>query len=275
MNLKEILETIGDSANRHSQTIMAVAAVGGLIATTVLTYKKSGKIKRTIAANKVAISDVEHDDTLTDEEVKKEKKAITKNTIKELIPDAGPVIGCAVLTSGLMIASAVTSEIKIGNLTSLAASADLAYRELFEKTKEVAGEETAKEIQDKINQDHINASQGDYQREHPIDAKGGNYLCYDAMSGRYFYSDKETIRAAVNTINNKITSGQEDYESLNDLYYELGLPCTGCGEDRGIGRRCNIETLELNLSNAILSDTGEPALVMDFLSRPVLGFKGF
>lgn len=91
------------------------------------------------------------------------------------------------------------------------------------------GEEKAKLIQDKIAQKHVD--------EHPVSnnqviiAGSGKQLCYDGISGRYFESDIQTIRAAVNTINE--TMVYEMYASLGDFYNEMGLPPTTLSDELG------------------------------------------
>ncbi|MBQ5562679.1 MAG: hypothetical protein IIT39_04770 [Clostridia bacterium] len=61
----------------------------------------------------------------------------------------------------------------------------------------------------------------------------GDTLCYETLSGRYFYSDIEKIRAAVNRANKIIL--EESYISLNEFYDELDLGHTGIGDSIGWG----------------------------------------
>ena len=59
----------------------------------------------------------------------------------------------------------------------------------------------------------------------------GSTLCFDAISGRYFRSDISKIKEGVNTFNAKLA--QDEYKSLNDLYYELHLPYIDIGDALG------------------------------------------
>ena len=268
---KSMVNTVTRFADKNSQTIMAVAAVGGLIGTVVLAFKAAPKVNEITDKAKNRIDLINDAEELDDEEKKEERKTVIVDTAKKLVPVLAPVAGCTLATAGLMIGSTAISVKKINSLTSIAMMSETAYKELFNKTKEIVGEEKAKEIQEKADAEVMNTTPVDK----PLKARGGDYLCYDAMCGRYFYSDRETIREAVNSINHCITSGHDDYMSLNDLYVELGLPCTVAGEDRGWGRYTQNDWIEVNLHNSIVSESGEPALVMDFMARPTLGYKGY
>lgn len=91
---------------------------------------------------------------------------------------------------------------------------------------EALGKEKETEIHNQVVKDHMD-------RQPPgsceaVVTSGGHDLCYDLHSGRYFYSSKDLIKDAKNEINDMMTRNM--YASLNDFYYELGLPPTGEGE---------------------------------------------
>ena len=59
----------------------------------------------------------------------------------------------------------------------------------------------------------------------------GNTLCFDSLSGRYFKSDIDKIKRAVNNLNRELT--YDMYVSLNDFYDELDLDHTKIGDELG------------------------------------------
>ena len=59
----------------------------------------------------------------------------------------------------------------------------------------------------------------------------GSTLCFDVTSGRYFLSDISKIKEGVSVFNAKLA--QDEYKSLNDLYYELHLPYIDIGDVLG------------------------------------------
>ena len=58
-------------------------------------------------------------------------------------------------------------------------------------------------------------------REVILTESGGNTICYDVLSGRYFKSDRDKITRVMNELNRQMRD--EMYVTLNDFYYELGL----------------------------------------------------
>ena len=76
-------------------------------------------------------------------------------------------------------------------------------------------------------QDKKNPSQG----KEVIFTGNGETLCYEAISGRYFKSDIEKLRRVENLANNELL--QDDFISLNEIYYEMGLPNTKMGDEIG------------------------------------------
>ena len=75
-------------------------------------------------------------------------------------------------------------------------------------------------------------------REVILTEKGGNTICYDAISGRYFKSDRDTINRAVNELNRQMRDDM--YVTLNEFYYALGLDGTKLGRRSGLEYRKGI-----------------------------------
>ena len=96
----------------------------------------------------------------------------------------------------------------------------------------------------------------------------GDTLCYETLSGRYFYSDIEKIRAAVNRANKIIL--EESYISLNEFYDELDLGHTGIGDSIGWGV-AHTGLINLNFSSQ-LTNNGTPCLVIGYDNIPVYNF---
>ena len=81
----------------------------------------------------------------------------------------------------------------------------------------------------------------------------GETLCYDVLSGRYFKSDIEKIR-----------------EAINDLYYAIGLPDIKLGEALG----WNIDKGYIDVQfGTHLAANGTPCLVLAFNVAPQYGYN--
>lgn len=89
----------------------------------------------------------------------------------------------------------------------------------------------------------------------------GHDLCYDAVCGRYFYSNAEWIRQQVNNLNEEMFGG-EDWIGLNRFYDAIGLDQTNIGEDLGWDSMRG--PIKLKLQSRIHPRRKVAALVVDF-----------
>lgn len=99
----------------------------------------------------------------------------------------------------------------------------------------------------------------------------GSTLCYEAVSGRYFYSDIEKIRKAANDMNDWINDskqyGEEIDVSLNEWFDYLGLERTTVGNK--LGWHNQIVNLKFT---SVLTANNEPCLVVGYKDAPVWDF---
>ena len=138
-------------------------------------------------------------------------------------------------------------------------------REYQEKVVETIGEKKEKDIRTAINQDRLDRNPVG-NREVVMLKKGGT-LCYDATFGKYFSSDIDHVKKSLNVINDMLLKDMS--VSLNDFYYELGLPSIGIG-DR-LGWHIDHGLIDLHFSSH-LNEDGDPCLVFSYTVDPVSSF---
>ena len=124
---------------------------------------------------------------------------------------------------------------------------------------ETIGEKKEKDVTDSVSKSKVENT----PVHEVIITEKGNTLCLDFLSGRYFKTDIEKLKKAINDLNFRMRS--ESFISLNDLYYEIGLEGTGIGED--IGWDIDRGYIEPRFSSQLTSD-GSPCLVLDFQRLP-------
>lgn len=266
----------------HSHTVMAIGAIAGLAGSIILTYKKTPKIKAIMEEQRGKVYELEEkaaNDEITEEEVKAERKVITKETVKRLIPEAGPVVLVAMASAGLMGGSAYVGEMKLTHVRDLLTISETYNRDLIEEVKSKIGEDEFKEIDSKIAEEQLKRKterMSDEDIEAGIwQADGGRELYYDKFTRQLFYSDDTTIMKAVNNVNKWLSrNGGQDYATLNDLYREMGLPTMPIAEYLGVGRYAKVTDFEVTLDHAIKLSNGRSATVFDFRSKPVTKFRG-
>lgn len=249
-NVSKMLKTVQQSVSKHSPEILTGLGIAGMITTTVLAVKATPKAL-------MLMEDAEYDkgEPLTVGEK-------VKTTWKCYIPT---VATCAVSTACLIGASSVNLKRNAALATAYQLSTT-ALSEYKEKVIETIGEKKENAIRDKIAKDKID--------NHPVSTQEiimtekGNTLCYDATSGRYFKSDVDQIKRAINELNARMIS--EMYISLNEFYDELGMKPVSIGDE--IGWNLHEDGLiEVNFS-AQLSEEGEPCIVIDYGVAPRYDF---
>jgi hypothetical protein len=150
---------------------------------------------------------------------------------------------------------------------ALAAAYSLSERaatEYKDKVVEHFGKTKAQKVEDELQQDRMDRNPVSSQR--PRTTGGGNDLCYERFTDRYFYSSMETIKQAMNRINYDINQGV--YASLSDFYAYLGLGPTGVSDELGWN---GDHLMEITFSTTV-SDDNRPCIAFDYHVEPVRNY---
>lgn len=246
------IQTSKGYLNKHSPEILTGIGITGMVTSTVLAVKATPKALYLLEeANDIK------GDKLTPVEV-------VKAAWKPYIPAV--VTGVASI-SCIIGASAINAK----RNTALAAAYTLSEKALKtyrDKVIETIGEKKEKEIKDKIAQDEVDKRP--VSSSHVVLTSKGNTLCLDNISGRYFRSDLDTIRKAINEINRTLT--YDHYISLNEFYTKIGLDTIKNGYL--LGWNLDDGLVELELSTC-LGDNDEPCVVIDYSVSPKYEFDKF
>ena len=133
------------------------------------------------------------------------------------------------------------------------------FSDYKEKVEEKLGVSKEQAIRDEIAQDRVKALPPSGQT---IIIGGGEVLCFDVLTSRYFMGNMEKIKKAENEINSEILTC--DGASLSRFYDEIGLPPTPHSDTIGwdIDNRCEVEV------SAVMAEDERPCLSIDFKSWP-------
>lgn len=236
--------------SKHSPEILTGIGIAGMITTTVLAVKATPKALKLIEAKK----EEEHKDKLTAMDT-------IKVTWKCYIPAAITGITSVACVIG---ASSVHMKRNAALATAYKLS-ETALTEYREKVVETLGEKKEKIIREKIDKDHLD--QKPVSKSQVIITNKGNTLCFDYHSGRYFHSDIDLIKKAVNELNRQMVVDM--YVSLNDFYDELELEHTSLGDE--LGWNFDDGFVEIDFSSH-LADDGTPCVVMNYRVAPHRGY---
>ena len=252
---------IAQSLSSNSPMILSGLAVAGVIGTAILAVRATPKAvyeKHKYAVDTTDRSENEDARTRTLTHVE-----IVQATWKFYIPAA--ISGAA--TIGCIIGANQIGMRRNAALLGAYTLVDTAFREYKEEVLAQIGVTKERKVHDEIEKRHID--------EHPVrDAQviitgGGDQLCYDTLTGRYFKSDAETIRRAENEINRRVISDM--YISQNEFYDLLGLGPTTVGDELG----WNLDNLISLVFTSHLAQDGMPCLAVGYAKLPIKDYGKF
>lgn len=255
-NAKKHLLSLWDT---KGSLILTGFGVAGVFTTMILAAKA--------APTSVNVLTVAKDELNREDISEEEKKQLKKDSAIEILKLWAPALVSAGATTACIIGAHSKSMRKQAALAVAYNLSETALESYKEKTKALVGEKKELEIRDGIAKDKIAS-------DPPKDGKiiftgNGDYLCYDSTSGRYFYSNIQDVKAAVNDMNQRLIS--EMYLSLNEYYDYLDLPHITVGDDLGWSVERPLQLHESYQSD----DKGTPCLVVDFLYGPTPMFREF
>lgn len=255
MNTKfqDILKGVQKTVVKHSPEILTGIGVAGMVTTTVLAVRATPKAMMLM------------------EEAKAELE-VEKLPIQEVVKHTWRCYLPAVVTGVASVTCLIgANSVHLRRSAALAAAYNIsttALSEYKDKVVETIGEKKEQTIQDKISEEHIKAHPA--SKATVIETKKGSTKCFDRYTGRYFYSDIDTIQKAENELNRNIIS--EGYQSLNDFYDLLNLDHSEIGDI--VGWKIDDRTISIYRS-AQLDDEGTPCIVISFNTEPTHGFDSF
>lgn len=253
--LSKLTRDIRLSLSKHSPEILIGFGIAGMVTTTVLAVKATPKALQLINVRKEELQV----DSLTPMET-------VKTTWKCYIP--------AAVTGAASIACVVGSNSVNAKRNAALATAyklsETAFTEYRDKVVETIGEKKEHVIRDKVSEEQIKANP--INKTEVVVTGKGQTLCFDPLSSRYFYSDLEKIKRAVNKLNYEINTSPfcNQGVTLNDFYDEIGLSGTMTGDS--LGWTLHTGLIDVYPSAQIVDEgeehEGEPCLVINFTNPP-------
>ena len=263
MNIKisDIFSNTGKYLKKHEPELLVGIGIAGMISTTIMAVKATPKALELIELEKKYPS---HNGETLSEAVK--TKSLTRTEIikagwKPYLPSI--ILGTASITC--IIGGTTINTKRNAALTTAYAITENAFTTYKNKVIETIGEKKEKNLRGKIAEDNV-------KNDPPVSSQvvitsRGNTLCKDSISERYFRTDIDKVRKAINELNRRMTI--ENYISLDEFYYELNLKPMKHA-DR-LGWSIDDGLLEVYF-NACMADNDEPCVVLDYNIYPKYGY---
>lgn len=257
INMSALLKSVKMEMGKHSPEFLTGLGIAGMVTTTILAVRATPKALELIEDRKDEL-DVYPTEKLSPVET-------VKATWKCYIPAA--ITG--VTSMACLIGASSVNLRRNAALTAAYNLSATALSEYKEKVVETIGEKKEEAIRDKVAEERI--------KKEPVNQSAiivtgnGQTRCFDTITKQRFMSDIETIRRIVNDLNARMVRG-EDYISLNEFYYELGLDSVSIGDE--IGWNITKGQIEVEFS-AQLDTDGTPCIVLDYAVAPKRGFNSW
>lgn len=248
--------------SKNSTVILAVCASAGVVVTAVFANDAAPKAKTVLEQRRLEyeteLKAAHPEEEIHDQDVKLPVKEQVKAVWKIYIPTvtmAGLTIACIV--GGTRIGAK-----RAAALASLCGASEAAFKEYRKTVMEKIGEKKADLVDAAMAEKHI--SENPVSKAAPIETGNGSDLCYDSMSGRYFYTTTDSAYKAETQFNRRVIN--EMWASLNEFYSELNLPEVRLADNIGY----DVDNpLEIFFSTQ-MTDDGRPCLVLEYRTRPIL-----
>lgn len=250
MKIEQIGRGIGKFLSDNSPVILTATGAAGVLSTAILAVR----------ATPHAMSVIWDAESGGDKATPVDK---VKLTWRLYLPAA--LSGALAITA--IIAAHSTHVKRSAAIASAYTLVERAYQEYREEVVQQKGEREDRKIMDKVAEKRMD--EDPVTNSQVIITGGGESLCYDSISGRYFKSDIETIRKAQNDINHSVLNHM--YVSHNDFYRAVGLDSVALGEELGWTTE---NMMEIDFSSH-LSDDGRPCLYLDYVVAPIRNYYKF
>ncbi|QJD49770.1 hypothetical protein SEA_CLUBPENGUIN_46 [Streptomyces phage ClubPenguin] len=232
----------------NSPAILTALGVTGTLTVAYLTGKASFKAAE-ILAKETAQREVDGDPEMD-----------TWDKVDLVWREFIPAAGIAAMTVSAIVGANHISTKRVAAFASAYSMAEKGFTQYKDKVLEKVGPKKEEEIRDEVAKQQM--------RDHPLHKSPiiitgkGDHLCFDAHSGRYFQSDIERVRSAVNDINFEVLNN--DSASLSDYWHLVGLDSTSGSDDLGW---TTDKKLECHYTSELTKE-GTPCLVVTFLTQP-------
>ena len=253
MKIGNLFKGLRMATAKYRPEILTGIGIAGMITTTVLAVRATPKAMELIDDKK--------------DELKTEKLPVGK-TVKTVWKCYIPAVITGALSVSCLVGASATNLKRNTALATAYKLSETALNEYTTAVMETIGEKKEQVVRDKVAEKRI--EKNPVSKSEVIVTGKGNTLCCEGLTGRYFYSDMDTLRKAENELNRNIINNM--YQSLNDFYDLLGVEYSEMGDE--LGWNLDKGTVELSFSSQI-ADDGRPCLVFDYNHPPVYNFSTF
>lgn len=263
--LRTTYKKFAKAVSKHSPEILTGIGIAGMFTAGVMGVMATLEALQLIELRKKEINDDILDTALPGETPPKVDRLEPIDLVKTTWKCYVPAVGTGVLSAACIIGASSVSAKRNAALATAYSISETTLKDYQKKVTDVIGEKKEQEVRDAVAKERLEREP--VRNNEVIMTAKGETLCYDTVSGRYFKSDIDALKRAENDVNRRMRD--ECYISLNEFYYEIGLPSIKVGDD--IGWNIDFGYLDLRFSSQLATD-GTPCLVLDYGYGPKYDF---
>ena len=225
-----------NTLTKQSPAILAALGCVGFITSVIMSAKATPKAMRVLEV-------VPEDSPIMDK-------------VKAIGPIYAPTIGMILLSTACVVGSNRISRYRYASLLALYSIGEKSLQRWQGAVLNEVGQKKYENVRERV-----------VSPEDPVPTvimmDEDRVLFFDSYSGRYFRTDSvETVRKIVNDLNDLLF--QEDFVSLNEFYFEIGLPRVEFGDEAG----WNIADGSIKVTYDAFIKNDKPCISVSFVLSP-------
>ena len=203
-NLTKFVKSTQEFMSQRSPEILTAIGITGMISTTVLAVRATPKALQLIDEAKREQNRAILDEAMALGHEKCQQITTLKplETVKVAWKPYIPAVITGTFSVACLIGATSVNNRRNAALATAYKLSEKAFTEYKEKVVETLGEKKEKLVQEKVHQGRV--EQNPVSTSSVIVTGRGKTLCYEYYSGRYFESDIEEIRKAVEELDYKV-----------------------------------------------------------------------
>ncbi len=225
-----------NTLTRQSPTILAALGCIGFITSVVMSARATPKAMRAMEPR---------------------SKSTRMEKVKAIAPIYAPTVGMMLLSTACIVGSSRIHRYRYASLLALYSIGEKSLQRWQQSVLDEVGQKKYENVRERVVSPEDPVPTAILMDEERV-------LFYDVYSGRYFQTDSvETVRKTVNDLNDLLF--QEDFVSLNEFYFEIGLPRVEFGDEAG----WNIADGSIQVTyDAFIAQNDKPCISVSFVLSP-------
>jgi Family of unknown function (DUF6353) len=250
VKVQRVVNAVRKTLTNNSSVILSSVAIAGVVTTAYLAGKATIQASQDVQLHE--------EDNGTPEDLKDRWKGRVAVSWRHYIPTAAS----GVVTIGCIVGSTHISARRGAAAQAAFILTERAYHDYRSAVIEEIGERKDKAIRDEIAEKKVKNTPPPVT----LISGPGNVLCCELHTGRYFTSDMESLRRALNDMNQRLL--KHDVVSMEDWYDMIGLSPTQFSGETGWH---SDKLVELDFTT-VLTEDGRPCLAFTYnYVRPLYG----